>query len=147
MSYVELCVMPTFQTSTYLDNPTLIKKKFSINLDASLPQIGWSRIGVGTEVCNFGDPFGLASHSLIGKASMGLQTRFMGETLYCMTSQHTKSTKNLKSCISVCLTEVSRPSFKQPTTQDFKLGMSLINYKINDCSYKIMKGIIKFAKI
>jgi len=32
MSYVELCVMPTFQKSMYLDNPTLIKKKFSIDV-------------------------------------------------------------------------------------------------------------------
>jgi hypothetical protein len=37
---VELCAMPTFQKSTYLDNPKLIKKILSIDLDASLPQIG-----------------------------------------------------------------------------------------------------------
>jgi hypothetical protein len=48
MSYVELCVMPTFQKSTYSDNPTLIFFSLSIDLDASLPQIGWYGIRLGT---------------------------------------------------------------------------------------------------
>jgi hypothetical protein len=40
MSYVEVYVMPTFQKSTYLDNPTPIHFSLSIDHDASLPQIG-----------------------------------------------------------------------------------------------------------
>ncbi len=96
ISYVELCVMPTFQKSMYLDNPELINFYLSINLDASLPQIGLYRIGLGTLVDNFGEPFGLVFHNLIGGPSIKLQTRSVGETLYCITDQPDEINKKSK---------------------------------------------------
>jgi hypothetical protein len=69
---VELCAMPTFQKSTYLDNPKLINFSLSIDLDTSLPQIRWYRIGLGILISNFGEPFGLAFHNLIRSPSIGL---------------------------------------------------------------------------
>jgi hypothetical protein len=79
---------------------------------------------LGTLVSNFGDPLGLAFHNLIISTSTRLQTKFVGKTLYCITSQLVKSTKDLRICISVCPTKVSKPSFKQHTTQDLKFGIS-----------------------
>jgi hypothetical protein len=62
---MELCAMPTFHKSSYLDSLELINFSLSTNLDASLPQIGQYRIGLGTLVYNFGEPFGLVFHNLI----------------------------------------------------------------------------------
>jgi hypothetical protein len=58
----------------YLDSPKLIKKFLSTDLDASLPQIGWYKIGHGTLVGNIGAPFGLAFHNLIGGPFIGFHT-------------------------------------------------------------------------
>jgi len=116
--------MTTFQKSTYLDIPKLIKFSFSIDLNASLPQIGWYKTGLRILVGNFGDPFGLTFHNLIRGPSIELHTRSMGETLYCIIGQLKQSTKNLNICILICPTNVSRPSFKQPKTQDLKFGIS-----------------------
>jgi hypothetical protein len=71
---VELCAMPTFSKSTYLDSPNLINFFLSIKLDASLPQIGWYKIRLGTPVGNFGEPFGLAFHNIIDGPFIGLHT-------------------------------------------------------------------------
>jgi hypothetical protein len=102
----------------------LISFYLSTNFNALLPQIVWYRTRLGTLVCNFGEPSRLAFHNLIRGPSIGLQTRSVGETLYCITSQPNKSTKNLNRCISTCPTNVSRPSFKQPKTQDLKSKIS-----------------------
>jgi hypothetical protein len=66
--------MPTFQKSTYLDSPKFINFYFSTELDASLPQIGWYRIGLGTLIGNFGEPFGLIFHNIIGGPFIGFHT-------------------------------------------------------------------------
>ncbi len=79
---------------------------FSIDLDTSLPQIKQYGIGLGTPICSLGDPSRLTFHSFIGGAFIGLQTRFMGETLYCIIGHLNKPTKNLNICISICLTKV-----------------------------------------
>jgi hypothetical protein len=47
--------MSTFPKSTYLDSLEFIKISLSIDLDASLPQIGWYRTGLGTLINNFGE--------------------------------------------------------------------------------------------
>jgi hypothetical protein len=65
ISYVKLCVISTFQKSTYLDSPTFMNFSLSTNLDASLPQIGRYGIGLGTPMGNFDDPSRLAFHNLI----------------------------------------------------------------------------------
>jgi len=90
---VELCAMPTFQKSTYLESPKLIKKFLSININASWPQIKCYRIGLGTPIGNFGEPSRLAFHNLIGGPSIRLQTTSTGETMYCIIGQPNKSTK------------------------------------------------------
>jgi hypothetical protein len=64
--------MPTFQKSMYLDKLKFINFSLSINLDASLPQIGWYRIGLGILLGNFGETFKLAFHNLIRSPSIGL---------------------------------------------------------------------------
>jgi len=92
-----------------------------------LPQIRQYGIGLGTPICSLGNPSRLAFHNFIGGASIELQMGFMGETLYCIIGHLNKSTKDLNICISACLTKVSRPSFKQPRTQDLKFKISLIN--------------------
>jgi hypothetical protein len=74
ISFVELFAMLTFQKFTYLDSPKLINFSPSINLDASLPQIGQNRIGFGIIVGNFGEPSRLAFHNLIEGPSIGLHT-------------------------------------------------------------------------
>jgi len=56
----------------YLDSPKLINFSFSIDLDASLPQIGRYKIGHGIPVSNFGEPFGLVFHNLIRGPFIGL---------------------------------------------------------------------------
>jgi hypothetical protein len=108
----------------YFDNPELINFSLSTDLDASLPQIGRYKIGLGTPIGNFGESFRLTFHNLIESPSIELQTRSMGETLYYITSQPNESTKNLNKCISICPTSISGPSFKQPRTQDLKFGIS-----------------------
>jgi hypothetical protein len=65
ISYVKLCVISTFQKSTYLDSPTFMNFSLSTNLDTSLPQIGQYGIGLGTPIGNFDDPSRLAFHNLI----------------------------------------------------------------------------------
>ncbi len=120
ISYVELCVMPTFQKLTYLNNPTIIKFSFSIDLNTSLPQIEQYGTKMGIHASNFGDPSRLAFHSLIWGALVGFQTKYVGKTFYCMTCQFKELTKNLKKCVSVCPTKVFGPSFKQLKTQDLK---------------------------
>ncbi len=104
--------MPCLENSTYLDSVALMNFSFSTNLNALLPQIGWYGIGLGTPIGSFGDPSKLHFHNLIGNPSIGPQTLFVGETLYCMTSQPNESTKNLNKCILMCPTKVSRTSFK-----------------------------------
>jgi hypothetical protein len=49
----------------YLDSPTLINFSFSIDLNASLPQIGGHGTRLGVLVGNFGDPLELAFYNLI----------------------------------------------------------------------------------
>jgi hypothetical protein len=66
--------MPFFQKSTYLDSLKLINFSLSIELDASLPQIGWYKIGLGILVGNFGESFGLAYHNIIDGPFIGLYT-------------------------------------------------------------------------
>jgi hypothetical protein len=66
--------MPIFQKSTYLDSLKLINLFLSIDLDTSLPQIGWYRIGLGSPIGNFGEPSGLAFHNLIKGPSIRLHT-------------------------------------------------------------------------
>jgi hypothetical protein len=68
----------------YLDSPELINFSLSINFDASLPQIGRYRIGLGTLIGNFGELFGLTFHNLIGCPYIGLHTGSTGEP--CITS-------------------------------------------------------------
>ncbi len=72
ISYVELCIMPTFQKSMYLDSPKLINISLTTDLDASLPQIGWYRIGFGTLISNFCELPRLVFHNLIGGPSIEL---------------------------------------------------------------------------
>jgi hypothetical protein len=72
ISYVELCTMPTFQKSTYLDTPKLINLSLSINFNASSPQIGRYRIGLGTLIGNFSEPSALVFHNLIDGPSIRL---------------------------------------------------------------------------
>jgi hypothetical protein len=100
----------------YLDYLTLINFSLSTNLIASWPQIGRYGIWLGTLVGNFGKPYALTFHNWIGSSFVGLQTLLVGETLYYITGQPDESTKNLKRCISVCLTKVSKPFFRQPKT-------------------------------
>ncbi len=107
---------PPSKNPLYLDSPELINFYVSSDLDASLPQIERYRTRLKTLVGNFGEPSTLAFHNLIQGPSIELQTRFVGETLYCITGQPNRSTKNLNICISICPTNVSRPSFKQPRT-------------------------------
>jgi len=107
-----------------LDSLELINFSLSTDLDASLPQIGQYRTKLGTLTCNFREPFGLAFHNLIGGPSIGLLIGSMGETLYCIIGQPNKLMINLKRCISICPTNISRPFFKQPKTQDFKSRIS-----------------------
>ncbi len=78
---------------------------------------------------------------------MGLQTLLVGETLYYITNQPKESTKNLKRCISICPTKVSRSSFKQPRTQVLIFGNSWINCGMKGLSCDTMKAFIKYAKI
>jgi hypothetical protein len=59
---------------------------------------------------NFGHPFRLTFHNLIGGASIKLQT------LYYITGHPEESTKNLNVCISICPINVLGPSFKQLKT-------------------------------
>jgi hypothetical protein len=85
--------MPTFYKSTYLDSPKLINFPLSIELDASLPQIGWYKIGLGTLVGNFGEPFGLAFHNMINAHLLDSTHDLVGETSYCITCKRYESTK------------------------------------------------------
>jgi hypothetical protein len=96
----------------------------STNLDTSLPQIRRYGIKHDTPIGNFSNPFGLVFHNLISGASIRLQIGFVGKTLYYITDHPDESTKNLNKCILVCLTKVSRPSFKQPRTRYLKSGIS-----------------------
>jgi hypothetical protein len=73
---------------------------------------------------NSGDPLGLAFHNLINGTSIKLQTKSMGESLYCITGHAKESTKNLNKCILVCPIKVFGPSFKQLRTQDLKSKIS-----------------------
>jgi len=82
-----------FPDSTYLNNLTLINFSFSIDLNASWPQIGQYGIGLGTPIGNFGDPSTLAFHNWIRGPYVGLQMLSVNETLYCITSQPNESTK------------------------------------------------------
>jgi hypothetical protein len=81
-----------------------------------LPQIKPYGTWLGTPIGNFGGPSGLTFHNLIGGASIKLQIGFVGETLYYIIGDLEKSTKKFKRCISICLTKVSRLSFKRPRT-------------------------------
>jgi hypothetical protein len=95
-----------------------------INLDTSLRQIGQYGTRLGIPLGNFGDPFILFFHNLIGGTSIKLQTRYVGETLYYITGHPNKSTKKLNIYISVCFTKVPRSSFKKLQTQDLKSKIS-----------------------
>jgi hypothetical protein len=75
---------------------------------------------------------------------MKLQTLFMGETLYNITSQ-SNELKIIIKCIFVCLTKVSRPSFKQ-FKRKFK-NLEPFESTTKALSYKTMKIFIKFVKI
>jgi len=116
ISYAELCTMPTFQNSMYLDSPKFINFTLSIDFDATLLQIGYYRTKLGTLVGNFGESSKLTFHNLLKGPSIKLQTWFVGENLYYIIGQLDKSTKNLNICILVCTTNVLGPSFKQPRT-------------------------------
>jgi hypothetical protein len=97
---------------------------FSIDRYTSLPQIRPYGTWHGTPIGNFGGPCGLAFHNLIGSAFIRLQIGSMGETLYSIIGHPKESTKNLNRCISISLTKVWRPSFKQLRTQDSKFKIS-----------------------
>jgi hypothetical protein len=62
--------MLTFQKSTNLDSLELINFFFSIDLDASLPQIGSCKTRLGTPTGNFGEPSRLVLHNKIGGPSI-----------------------------------------------------------------------------
>ncbi len=114
--------IPCFQNSRYLDSPALMNYFFSTDLNTSSPQIGQYGTRFGTLVGSFGDPSKFDFHNSTRGSSVGLQTLYVGETLYYMIGQPNESTKNLNKCISMCLTKVSRPFFKQHTTQVLKFG-------------------------
>jgi hypothetical protein len=97
----------------YLDTPKLINFSLSIDLDASLPQIGRYRTRLGTSIGNFGQLFGLAFQNLIRGPSTRHKIGYVGETLYCITTKRDKLTKNLNICISVCPPNVSGPLQQQ----------------------------------
>jgi hypothetical protein len=97
---------------------------FSMDLNASLPQIGLYGTRLGTPVGSFGDPSKLHFHNFIEGPCVRLQTLYVGKTLYCMIGQLDKSTKKLNKCRLMCPTQVSRPSLKQPTIQVLKSGIS-----------------------
>jgi hypothetical protein len=99
ISYVELCAIPTFQKSMYLDSLTLMNFSLSNDLDTSLPQIGQYRTGLRILVGNFGDPFGLTFHNLISGISIKFQTKYVGEILCCIINHLEESIKNLNRCI------------------------------------------------
>jgi hypothetical protein len=73
----------------------LVNFSFSIDFKTSLPQIKQYGARLGTPIRSFGDVV-----QNIGQLN--------------------DSTMNLKKCILICPTKVLRPSFKQPTTHDFK---------------------------
>jgi hypothetical protein len=108
----------------YLNNPTLTNFSFSTDLNASWPQIGQYGRGLGTLVSNFGDPSILTFHNWIRGLYVGLQMLSVFETLYSITSQPNESTKNLKKCTLICLSKVSKSSFKQLKTQVLKSKIS-----------------------
>jgi hypothetical protein len=139
--------MSCFQNSTHLDSVTLMNYSFSIDLNASLTQIGLYGTKFETPIGSFGDPSRLHFHNVTIGPFVRLQTLYVGETLYCMIGQLDKSTKNLSKCISVCPTQVSKPPLKQPTTQVLKFGIFWINYGMKGHSYEIMKAFIKSTKI
>jgi hypothetical protein len=85
--------MPCFQNSTYFDNLALIFFSLSTELTTSWPQIGQYRIGLGTLVGSFGEPFALAFHHWIEGPSMGLQRLLVNETLYYIIGQPNESTQ------------------------------------------------------
>jgi hypothetical protein len=64
---------------SYLENSTnlyvliMMKFSFSMNLDASFPQIKQKKIGLGIPISNFGGPFALACQNKIEGLSFGLQ--------------------------------------------------------------------------
>jgi hypothetical protein len=93
--------MPCFQNSIYLDNLTLINFSLSINLITSWPQIGQFRIGLGTLVGSFGEPFALAFHHWIEGPFVGFQMLLVSETLHCIIGQPNESTKIKKIHISM----------------------------------------------
>jgi hypothetical protein len=124
ISYVELCAIPTFQKSMYLDSLTLMNFSLSNDLDTSLPQTGWYGARLGILVGNFGDPFGLAFHNLISGISIRFQTKSVGKILYNIIDHLEESTENVNRCILVCLNKISTLSFKQPMTQDLKSKIS-----------------------
>jgi hypothetical protein len=86
--------------------------------------IGRYGIRLGTLIGNFGELSRVAFHNLIGGPSIGLQTGSVGETMYFIINQPNESTKNLNRCILICPTNVLKPTFKQPRTQDLKSGIS-----------------------
>lgn len=118
--------MSCFQNSTYLNGLILIKFSFSINLNTSLLQIGQYGIRLGSLLGSFHDPFGLSCHNLIGRPSLRLQRRFVGEILYHITSQPNDSMKNLKRSISICPTHQRKfPNYMTPCMITFVIYWTL----------------------
>jgi hypothetical protein len=104
----------------YLDSLEFINFSLSINFNASLPQIGRYRIGLGTLIGNFGELFKLTFHNWM--PIYWTPHMIYGETLYCI--QPKESTKNLNRCILICPTNILGPFFKQFNTQDLKFKIS-----------------------
>jgi hypothetical protein len=78
----------------YLDSSTLMNFSLSTDFNASWLKIRQYGTRFKILIGNFGDPLGLIFQHLIGGASMGLQTLYVGEILYNITCQSNDSTKN-----------------------------------------------------
>jgi hypothetical protein len=66
--YISSFTMFNFQNSKYFEMPLLMT--FSIEFEASLPQIGWNGTRFGTPLCSLGQPWLLNFHNQISRPSM-----------------------------------------------------------------------------
>ncbi len=104
-----------------MDYLVWVNFSFSTDLNTSLSQIKQYGARLGTLVGSFGDVV----------QSIG---------------QLDNSTMNLKKCILICPTKVLRPSFKQPTTHNFKYRICWINWRMKGHSYDTMITFMKLPK-
>ncbi len=132
-----------FQNCKYLEIPIVMKFCFSTTFVASLPQLGRNGTSLKTPLGSFGWPSSSNFHSQMVGPCFELHIFSFGDTLYCITCHLEESTKKWKRCISICHTSLFAPSFKYPSTQVLKLGISWINYGMKGCSREIMNASIK----